>query len=162
MILQCSRCNQLTRIDEAASPPSTVLRLRCPHCGSAGFVKDAISLQGDSREAAPAAHPGEILRDQKPVKGQVSLVESGWSRPGGHSEPALPEDAFKNFDPALREQRHGLLKGLRNTSLRSVIWGVISVVVILFFSLLVNLLLPGPSDQKLFNSPTNKESGASR
>jgi hypothetical protein len=65
-------------------------------------------------------------------------------------EPTIPDDAFENFRfPAETDERKPERKRMSRAK-RVLLWVAISLAVVAFFALLVNVMLPGPTGRKPF------------
>jgi predicted Zn finger-like uncharacterized protein len=142
MIVRCSQCQQLLRVDENNLPEGRSVKVRCPHCNVIGQMSgrqsEAITAAGDHSETAvPETDYPLLLRvDGPPAPAAASTAE--WH------DSSLPSDAFQSFRfPAEREKREAATKQKRST-VKYVLWAIGSLAVIGFFALLVNIVLPGP------------------
>ncbi|MEW6137771.1 MAG: zinc-ribbon domain-containing protein [Thermodesulfobacteriota bacterium] len=158
MVIKCSHCKGLMRVDEARIPKGGGVKVRCPHCDEVGYVP---------------ARDVEVVRETKPVPATSDpsnvppphFAEA--ARPPvsrqpekpNHEDATLPEDAFHDFRfPAERP----IVKKNRNPAPRKrriLVWVAVSVAVVAFFALFVNLMLPGPSGQRPFSGEAPVRSG---
>ena len=135
MIIKCSQCAGKMRVDESRIPEGRKVKVRCPHCKSIGVIQDQPVI-----DQAPAP---EVLTGSPSVqdKGSPPLRITG----NGVSEHTLPSDAFHSFRfPSEREAP--LVEGpspVRDFGL--VTWILVSLGVVGFFALLVNIILSGPA-----------------
>jgi predicted Zn finger-like uncharacterized protein len=156
MVVRCFQCNGLLRVDESSLPTNRRARVRCPHCKGIGLMPDRLvarsatglsSAEPAAQEEAdypsllplepPAGQPMDQIPDQ-PVQQQPAAAED-WK------ETALPRDAFKSFRyPGERDRPPGPKKAAAKGW--PPIWLiVVSIAVVAFFALLVNIILPGPA-----------------
>lgn len=146
MIVKCAHCQGLMRVDEAALPERESFMVRCPSCKGIGTIEagDAKSWE-DPHGIDPS---GEIGGKQRPA------AKSTLHAPAAHGEafePSIPDDAFEDFRfPAERTEDKENVRPRGRSKSRLVIFALISIAVVAFFALLVNLLLPGPSGKSIY------------
>jgi hypothetical protein len=149
------------RVDEARIPKGGGVKVRCPHCDEIGYVP-ARDVEV-ARETKPV--PATSERSNIPPPHFAEAVEppvSRQPRQPNHEDATLPEDAFHDFRfPAERP----IAKKNRNPAPRKrriLVWVAVSVALVAFFALFVNLMLPGPSGQRPFSGDTLVGSGPER
>ncbi len=133
MIVKCAHCRGLMRVDHKQIPAQAQAKVRCPHCRGLGLVR----TQPPGEPQAPSA---------KTPSGHAALAGPSGAGVVRSAQPAVheePEYVDEYLFPAEREtlpyeRQPGVI------SLRIVAWAVASVLVVLLFALLVNLILPGP------------------
>jgi len=135
MIIKCSHCAGKMRVDESRIPKGQRFKIRCPHCKGIGVIQDQPTV------------------DQAPVPevliGASGIREKGSTAPrttgNGVSEHTLPSDAFHSFRfPSEREAPLVQAPPARR-GLGVVTWILVSLGVVAFFALLVNIILSGPA-----------------
>jgi predicted Zn finger-like uncharacterized protein len=135
MIIKCSHCSGSMRVDESRVPKGQKVKIRCPHCKEIGVFQDQPAVDPNPGPQGLADASG--AREESPPRRRATG--------NGVSEHTLPSDAFQSFRfPSEREatlderpaagRRFGL-----------VTWILISLGVVAFFALLVNLILSGPA-----------------
>jgi len=128
------------RLDEKNLPDKPKVKIRCPHCRGIGYI-----------ENTSAPNPLPSLSDEQPVRQphqpKIELRESLTDKLEMEYDVSLPHDAFQEFRFPAEQDRQG---NSRKTTigLKTIILAVASLVVIIFFALLVNIILPGPSGIK--------------
>jgi len=122
IVVRCSHCNGLMKIDQDAIPVTGSVTVRCPHCKEAGWVRDPSAASGlQTRASGPSA----------------ALSSHG---PAALDEPDYANDyRFPAEQEAEASQRSGM--ALRA---RILVWLLLSLGVIVVIAFLVNLILPGP------------------
>jgi predicted Zn finger-like uncharacterized protein len=164
MIVRCSHCQQLLRVDEKSFPEGGSAKVRCPHCKvigqmaarpSAGAVGAGPHVGNSGSDAEyPLLNPLDVTPPPSPTT--VAPAPESPPRTGGGAESSaapgstwsdtrLPSDAFQSFRfPAERGKSPVAGKSRMSKTWRLALWAVASLVVIGFFALLVNIVLPGP------------------
>ncbi|MEW6348312.1 MAG: MJ0042-type zinc finger domain-containing protein [Thermodesulfobacteriota bacterium] len=135
MVVKCSHCFGLMRVDDARIPAEKTVRVRCPHCrgiGTVGPLEPAALAQEDGPDI-----PGSV--ETAPTAGEKELATD---RPQVLFDPLddirFPEEPRPAMSVAKSEGRW----------LTFAIWAGISLAVVGIFALLVNLVLPGPGKSK--------------
>jgi predicted Zn finger-like uncharacterized protein len=135
MIIKCSHCAGKMRVDESRIPEGQRVKIRCPHCKEIGVIQDQPTMQQAPAPEVPTT--ASSVRE----KGSPAPRRTG----NGVSEHSLPKDAFHSFRfPSEREvplvepppARRGF--GI-------VTWILVSLGIVAFFALLVNIILSGPA-----------------
>jgi predicted Zn finger-like uncharacterized protein len=139
MVVRCFQCNGLLRVDENSLPPDGSARVRCPHCQGVGLMPDrSVAARIADLSSAEPRSPEE--QDYP-----VLVPPEKTPPPQDWKEEAIPHDAFKSFRyPGERDRRPAPVIAARR-GWPTWAWVVVSVVVVAFFALLVNLILPGPA-----------------
>lgn len=151
MVIRCSHCKGMMRLDETRIPKGGGVKIRCPLCNELDYVEDPSLSKTQEQPPAPTATQRTGVRT--PVAGDLP-PRSAPARGSGpeESEPSIPEDAFQGFRfPAERE---GNAPSKRTTKpwVKILIWGIVSLAIVVFFALLVNIVLSGPAgNQPVFN-----------
>jgi predicted Zn finger-like uncharacterized protein len=140
MIIKCPHCDGKMKVDESRLSSGEQAKIRCPHCKEICSVRDP-AQQSSRPESAGSASD------------KIKVAKSPSSEKRTDHDPTLPKDAFQNFRfPAETEAPPAPKKPARS-ALKTVIWVVVSLAVVAFFALLVNIVLPGPNGERLFFSP---------
>jgi len=125
------------RLDEKNLPDKPKVKVRCPHCRGIGYI-----------ENTSAPNPLPSLSDEQPVSqpypSKFELREPLTDKLEMEYDVSMPHDAFNEFRFPAEQDRH---RNSRKTAigLKTIILAVASLVVVIFFALLVNIILPGPS-----------------
>lgn len=140
MVIRCHQCKGLLQVDEKNLPSDRRAKIRCPHCKGIGLMPDMSHHDVSGQAQAPGS--GDPQGGHYPV-----LVPAEQPRqPRDWKETALPQDAFKTFRyPAEREETRESARKPSRRGLPLWVWVVVSVAVVAFFALLVNVILPGPA-----------------
>jgi predicted Zn finger-like uncharacterized protein len=133
MILKCSHCGGMMKVDEAKIPANRRFKVRCPHCEQIDVVTHQSFIPEPPRRApqAPAAEQ-PIPRETKPSS-RGSATSSAVQRSIGDIH--FPADTG---DVELSERK------FLSRKTRLICWAVGSLLWVALFALLVNLVLPGP------------------
>ena len=128
MVVRCSQCNGLLRVDEDNLPVDRRAKIRCPHCKGIGLMPER--TDGNPSSAEPNSAPDADYPVLVPAKEPP--------RPRDWKEAAMPQDAFKSF--RYPEERSGRTPGKKPPAKRwsLILWVVVSVAVVAFFAVLVN------------------------
>ncbi|MBM4329418.1 MAG: hypothetical protein FJ118_19915 [Deltaproteobacteria bacterium] len=122
IVVRCSHCGGLMKVDRDAITVGGSVRVRCPHCEEVGWVRDA----SDGRETK--------------IRGPGPSAALSSHAPATLGEPDYADDyRFPVEQEAAASQRSAM--ALRA---RILVWLVLSLGVIVIFAFLVNLILPGP------------------
>lgn len=133
IILKCSQCGGMMKVDEAKVPPNRKFKVRCPHCQNVDvFSGDAVGLQGSpvGPLAAPAAQQPPLAPPPEP------------RRDSGPSLVVPP--SLRDFEFPADQQDEPPARTLMSRKTRIICWAVGSLLWVALFALLVNLILPGP------------------
>lgn len=140
MVIKCTHCKGLMRIDEQRIPADGGVKVRCPHCTEIGYVPAAGLGAGRETHSLSAGQPVSSPVPRTPPEATRSAATEQMEK----GDPTLPDDAFQDFRfPAEREAPE-----VRRTPVprkkKLLVWAVVSLAIVAFFALLVNLVLPGP------------------
>jgi hypothetical protein len=108
------------KIDEGSLPEGRSVRVRCPHCNEIGPAQEPVSL-------AEGLDTSSLPRDR-------ILAAPKAARTGRGGDFHLPA----NQAPAALEKK------MLSRGVKIVLWVIGSLLVVGFFALLVNIILPGP------------------
>lgn len=122
IVVRCSRCNGLMKVDRDAIPVTGSVTVRCPHCKEVGWVKD----------------PSAARRFETRVPGPSAALSS-------HGPAALGEPDYVNdYRFPAEQEAEASQRSVMALRARILVWVLLSLGVILVFAFLVNLILPGP------------------
>ena len=163
IIRKCIHCQELMKIDETKLPEGKDGMVRCPHC------REILRIDEESRELRPLA--SESRTQEKPLDTNESVGPkddeqefTSYDVPPDHDKVASVAD--ESSDDFLFPAEVGpdpLKEKKRSLKFKLVLWGIISLAVIGFFALLVNLILPGlpePGKVPLVHSKKKQATGA--
>lgn len=146
IIRKCSHCQELMKIDETKLPEGKDGLVRCPHC------REILRIDEESRALRPLS--SESRTQEESLDAEESVVPEDDEQeftsddvPPDHDTVASVAD--KSSDDFLFPAEVGpdpLKEKKRSLKFKLVLWAIISVAVIGFFALLVNLILPGPPE----------------
>lgn len=140
MIVECPHCHELLRTGNVNLSPGQELSAKCPRCAGEGL------LTGCAAQTVCPDHNPDLT-----VAPKQRLDHDGKSLVSHSSDFTLPEDAFNHFRfPAETESQRSGASTKRN--LRMFIFAGVSVLVVVLFAALVNVVLPGPRPYKLENT----------
>ncbi len=135
MVVKCSHCFGLMRVDDSRIPPDKTVRVRCPHCRGIGTVGPL---------EAPLAHD----ENGPEIPGPVEPTPSAGEKELPAEQPTV---LFDKLDDIRFPEEPGSVRSAaeREGRWKSIaIWVGISLAVVGIFALLVNLVLPGPGQPK--------------
>ncbi len=183
MIVTCPKCNGKMRIDSSGVPKGAEVKIRCPHCGAIDtFKEDSVAGHLKTpRDTPPFDDAESKLAEKTPDNRQpmqsvdiapsktekVSFRKSANLMDGpqrkntpsnGIEEATMPEDAFQEFRFPSEQTSERQIQPLRSSRNRIIIWAGISIGVILFFAILVNLILPSSQGGVLFHKSGTTQS----
>ncbi len=141
MIVECPHCGELLRTGEAHSAPDRSVNVRCPKCHGEGVMTGVSDhMSGETTPPTQNSKGKSLHKD----KGNLSGHQS--------SDFTIPEDAFNHFRfPAETESdRSRPVSSGRN--FRILIFTGLSILVVVFFAAVVNLVLPGPRPYDIENT----------
>ncbi len=139
MIVRCALCKGQMKLDEANLPDRPRIKVRCPHCQGIGYVerpRSDISVSGSDPSVQAAS-------DAFGTTAEFRRREVGFE--ADSHEPTVPADAFKEFHFPAETRDEPQVHEPRSRGLKILLWAVISLAVVAFFALIVNIILPGPS-----------------
>lgn len=134
MIIKCSHCAGKMRVDESRIPKGQNFKIRCPHCNGIGVIQDQPAMDQTPAPEVPTA--ASSVRE----KGSPAPRTTG----NGVSEHSLPSDAFHSFRFPSEREAPLVEPPPSRRGLGIVAWILMSVGIVAFFALLVNIILSGP------------------
>jgi len=138
------------RIEESRIPAGGGVKVRCPHCSEIGYVPARDVEAARETKPVPGDHPAS---GEAPLGASTlhQTLASETAKGACGAEPSLPDDAFHDFRfPAERQMQESVRAPLSRRK-KILVWAAVSLAVVAFFALLVNLVLPGPSGRKPFS-----------
>ncbi len=135
MIIQCSHCAGSMRVDESRIPKGQRVKIRCPHCKEIGVFQEQLTVH-ESPEPQVRSDTS-VVREESPPRPRTSR--------NGVSEHHLPSDAFESFRFPSEREAPLAEQPSKARGFGIVTWILISLGVIGFFALLVNIILSGPA-----------------
>jgi len=129
-------------MDEKDLPDKPKVKVRCPHCHGIGYIENRSASKPIPQASSPEEKPVS-----QPQKSKFELPESISDQPQLEYDVSLTHDAFKEFRFPAEQERHGNARS-NPIALKTIIWAAASLLVVLFFALLVNIILPGPAGVK--------------
>lgn len=146
MIIRCAHCQGTMRLDEKTLPDTPKVKVRCPHCRGIGYIEPKFP-----RSTPVAPSPAE-RPTPKSFRPKFELPQPTPDEPGMEYDLSIPADAFKEFRfPAEQDSNGRSRNGIKNGTtigLKTVILVIASLITVVFFALLVNVILPGPGGVK--------------
>jgi len=134
------------RLDEKSLPDRPKVKVRCPHCRGIGYIEPGFPRP---TPAAPSPAKRPTPKSSQP---KFELPQQAANEPGMEYDLSIPADAFKEFRfPAEQDSDGRSRNGIRNGAsigLKTVILVIASLITVVFFALLVNVILPGPGGGK--------------
>jgi len=121
------------RIDQSGLPKGRSVKVRCPHCNEIGPMQDPVSFTG--------AVDGRLDSSTQPFDETMDDLRRALPRDESLSFPSSVASDFRF--PAERETVPPR-KTMLSSRLKILLWAVGSLLVVAFFALLVNIILPGP------------------
>lgn len=148
MVIRCTHCKGMMRLDESAIPSGGGVKIRCPRCKGIDYVQDPSPAKGGD--------PGKDRSASRDVAGMPQKRSEPVSRPNHKqrtapsdvSEVTMPSDAFQGFRFPAEKESGAFPKRRLSRRARLLLWGVASLVVVALFALLVNIVLPGPGGNR--------------
>jgi len=145
MIVKCSQCAGLSRVDGAGLSSSMESRLRCPHCNAVGDLQVALGLDQElqpGEDTIALTGRMEISPKLADARNTSEFPSQGARR---DSDPTLPEEAFQSFPGRSSGNKRAFGAKRIAVGSRLLLWAGLSLAIVIFFALLVNLVLPGPT-----------------
>jgi predicted Zn finger-like uncharacterized protein len=146
MIIRCAHCQGTMRVDEKDLPDRPKVKVRCPHCRGIGYIEHKFP-----RPTQAASSPAEGPTT-KSNRAKFQLPQQVTDKTEIEYDISIPADAFKEFRfPAEQDSNGRSRNGIGNGAtigLKTVILVVASLITVVFFALLVNMILPGPAGVK--------------
>jgi predicted Zn finger-like uncharacterized protein len=150
MVIRCTHCKGIMRLDETKIPGGGGVTIRCPRCQGVDYVQDPSQAKGGDSDKGLSV-PKEIV--EKPQKSSESTRRPAPKQrvPSSDvSEVTMPSDAFQGFRFPAEEKGDAFPKRRLSRRARLLLWGIASLVVVALFALLVNIVLPGPGGNRPF------------
>jgi len=160
MVVECSQCKGIARVDESILYSSARVKIRCPHCAGTGFVlfspamdHEIDEFRGDwqiGRSAESSVVADRFKAGKSPLDPSIKEVD-----------PTLPADAFEDFRARSGKEMSTLETKYILSRSKLLLLAALSLAVVAFFALVVNLILPGPSGEGFmrgvsYQEPTRK------
>ncbi len=146
MIVRCAHCQGTMRLDEKSLPDRPKVNVRCPHCHGIVYVEPKVP------RLKPAVSSLAERPTPKSSQSKFQLPKRVADESGMEYDISIPEDAFEEFRfPAEQNGNGRLPNGIRNGAtikLKTVILVIASLITVMLFALLVNIILPGPGGVK--------------
>jgi predicted Zn finger-like uncharacterized protein len=143
MILKCSHCGGMMKVAEESLPRSGKIKVQCPHCKEIDPLPEQPAAPTSEETAAPPPTEAAVPRSPIP-KEEIREPEPGRTRETDASEPSVPADAFRGFRFPAEKESPALVRKKMSSRIKLLIWAAVSLLIVVFFALLVNILLPGP------------------
>ncbi len=137
MIVECPHCSQLLQTAQSSLSDIHDLNVRCPLCSGEGTLAGV----GSEKDLSPVS--------QGIRKNQTRKADDALKAQTLPSDLTIPEDAFNHFrfpaeTEALRTRAPRFGK-----SFRKPLFALASILVVILFAALVNIILPGPRPYSL-------------
>jgi predicted Zn finger-like uncharacterized protein len=149
IIVRCSHCRGLMKVDDGRLPADKPGRVRCPHCDRICPADPRQDLSDQLRTTSEAALEDTEGARVPPAESEKTAPQSApgtVKRPSTVSQPAEDDNDF--VFPAEQGGRRSRERSL-STGGRVILLTVLSLFVMAFFALVVNVLLPGPPKSSL-------------
>jgi len=121
------------RIDESSLPKGRSVKVRCPHCNEIGPTQDPVSFTG--------AVDGRLDSSTQPFDETMDDLRRALPR---DKSPLFPSSVASDFRFSAEREAISPRKTILSRRLKVLLWAVGSLLVVGFFALLVNIILPGP------------------
>ncbi len=153
MLIRCAHCQKTMKLDEQDLPDAPKIKVRCPHCQGIGYVeKTSPAISGS--EPSLTVKKGINSSDQS----QNGFTEAAHPEAEMKYDISLPDDAFKDFRfPAEEDEREKSQKKIIGS--KQILFVIASILVVIVFALLVNIILPGPSGVRGLTGAVEPEQG---
>jgi len=144
MVVRCSHCQGMMRLDEKSLPATPRVKIRCPHCQGVGYIEHPPEKK-PPKEAPPVLQPDEQAQGSHPQPKEHIVIS-----PEAKYDVSMPHDAFKDFRFPAEQDLAEQVADARSRKpvskrLKILLWVIASVGVVALFALIVNIVLPGPS-----------------
>lgn len=133
MIVECPYCKQFLQTGETCLSETRDLRVRCPLCSGEG------TLAGMNQNSDLPPVNQKIGKDRSSQAGDE--VKSVHTLP---SDLTIPEDAFNHFRFPAETETSRTGSPRFGKSFTKPMFALLSILVVIFFAALVNIILPGP------------------
>ncbi|MGC8603582.1 MAG: MJ0042-type zinc finger domain-containing protein [Desulfomonilaceae bacterium] len=143
MVVKCSNCETLLRIDEDRLPKDKQINIRCPKCGAEGMVGAFQNrLESKTGPSEQSRRPeSQILDNPESQKADQTAIKPTKSEKAG--ELTIPEDAFKSFRFPAEISSSSRKKLFKKGRASLIAFVIASIIVVVIFAALVNIILPG-------------------
>jgi len=121
------------RIDAGGLPKGRSVKVRCPHCNEIGPMQDSVSFTG--------AVDGRLDSSTQPLDDTMDDLRRTLPR---DKSPLFPTSVASDFRFPAEREAVAPRKAILSRRLKILLWAVGSLLVVSFFALLVNIILPGP------------------
>jgi nitrate reductase NapE component len=134
------------KIDETKLPEGKDGMVRCPHCREILRIdEESLSLRPLASDSRPQEEPLDTNESVAPQADEQEFTS--YDVPPNHdTKTSIDEDSSDDFLFPAEMGPDPLKEKKRSLKLKLVLWVIISVALIGFFALLVNLILPGPPE----------------
>jgi predicted Zn finger-like uncharacterized protein len=145
MVVKCFYCESLLHVDENRISGDQDVRVRCPKCGKEGLIPKQENPLGSIADHSSVIEPGgKNLTEKSPItEKKMDQPPSKRSVSGKAGELTLPEDAFKNFRFPAEMGAPKQKKSFWSSRAALIAFVAVSILVVVFFAALVNIILPG-------------------
>jgi predicted Zn finger-like uncharacterized protein len=145
MVVKCFYCKSLLHVDENRIPGDQDVHVRCPKCGKEGLIQKEENPLGSITDNSLVIEPGgpSLTHQSAVTKQKMDQSSSKRSASGKAGELTLPEDAFKHFRFPAETGAPNEKKSVWSSRSALIAFVVVSVLVVIFFAALVNIILPG-------------------
>jgi predicted Zn finger-like uncharacterized protein len=145
MVVKCFYCESLLHVDENRIPGDQDVRVRCPKCGKEGLIQKEENPLGSITDNSPVIELGgpSLIQQSAVTEKKMDQSSSRRSASGKAGELTLPEDAFKNFRFPAETGAPNQKRSFWSSRSKLIAFVVVSVLVVIFFAALVNIILPG-------------------
>jgi predicted Zn finger-like uncharacterized protein len=133
MIVKCTFCESLMRVDHERLGTRNKVKVRCPHCQNVGLVG-----------GRPLAY--ESAKSKRKSSGSSGILSHVPEKVATRNEPtgeALPESEDEYLFPS-EQKDFSYSRSTEGKGIHIFLWIMASLIVILLFAMLVNFVLPGP------------------
>ena len=133
MIVKCAFCDGFMRVDRESLGTGKKAKVRCPRCQKVGLVS-ATAIAHKSAKSKRKIPGASGVLSYSPEKSEVGEAPNGEELLESSDEYLFPSEQ-KDFSYGRTAEGKGI---------RIFLWIMASLIVILLFAMLVNLVLPGP------------------
>ena len=145
MVIKCSDCKTLLRLDAKKMTEGSNSSVRCPKCGAEGLLEmstieydGSAGLLSDHQQVLPTSADNGVTNIKPAGPSAVNLLS------GNPHEMTMPEDAFREFRFPVEGDSPSDRGPIWSFRPRMIVLGAVSILVIAVFATLVNIILPGP------------------
>jgi hypothetical protein len=145
MVVKCFYCESLLHVDENRIPGDQNVRVLCPKCGKEGLIQKEENPLGSIADQIPVIEPGgpNLTQEIPMTEKKMDQSSSKKSASGKAGELTLPEDAFNNFRFPAEMGAPNQKKSFWSSRTALIAFVAVSILVVVFFAALVNIILPG-------------------